>query len=238
MKRYLPLIIIVGVLAVALGAGMTLWRSSKQDTSNAQTFTQQPTPVTSQTTAPNQIPVSQPGQGPVAAMHERGGPTAKVMVEEYGDYQCPPCGMLFHDLKTIEKEYGTQIRFVFRHFPLQGHKHAVTAAHAAEAAGLQDRFWEMHDMIYQNQLSWSPADDARPVFVQYARDLKLDVDRFNRDMDSPVVAQRVASDYQRGLTVGVNGTPTIFINGRQMNPNATTLDGMRGALDFMLGKKK
>jgi protein-disulfide isomerase len=238
MKRYLPLIIIVGVLAVALGAGMTLWRSSKQDNSNAQTFTQQPTPVASQPTAPNQIPVSEPGQPPVAAMHERGGPTAKVMVEEYGDYQCPPCGMLFHDLKTVEKEYGTQIRFVFRHFPLQGHKHAVTAAHAAEAAGLQGRFWEMHDMIYQNQLSWSPADDARPVFVQYARDLKLDVDRFNRDMDSPVVAQRVASDYQRGLTVGVNGTPTIFINGRQMNPNATTLDGMRGALDYMLGKKK
>jgi protein-disulfide isomerase len=239
MKRYLPLIIIVGVLAVALGAGMTLWRSSKQDNTNAQTFTQQPTPVAAQTGAPpNQIPISQPGQPPVAAMHERGGPTAKVMVEEYGDYQCPPCGMLFHDLKTIEKEYGTQIRFVFRHFPLQGHKHAVTAAHAAEAAGLQGHFWEMHDMIYQNQLSWSPADDARPVFTQYARDLKLDVDRFTRDMDSPDVAQRVSADYQRGLTVGVNGTPTIFINGRQMNPNAVTLDGLRGALDYMLGKKK
>jgi protein-disulfide isomerase len=238
MKRYLPLIIIVGVLAVALGAGMTLWRSSKQDNTNAQPFTQQPTPVASQTGAPNQIPVSQPGQQPVAAMHERGGPTAKVMVEEYGDYQCPPCGMLFHDLKTIEKEYGTQIRFVFRHFPLQGHKHAVTAAHAAEAAGLQGRFWEMHDMIYQNQLSWSPADDARPVFVQYARDLKLDVERFTKDMDSPDVAARISSDYQRGLTLGVNGTPTIFINGRQMNPNAVTLDGLRGALDYMLGKKK
>jgi protein-disulfide isomerase len=239
MKRYLPLIIIVGVLAVALGAGMTLWRSSKQDNSAAQPFTQQPTPVANQSPGtPNQIPISQPGQGPVAAMHERGGPTAKVMVEEYGDYQCPPCGMLFHDLKTIEKEYGTQIRFVFRHFPLQGHKHAVTAAHAAEAAGLQGRFWEMHDMIYQNQLSWSPADDARPVFIQYARDLKLDVERFNRDMDSPDVAARVSSDYQRGLAQGVNGTPTIFINGRQMNPNAVTLDGLRGALDYMLGKKK
>jgi protein-disulfide isomerase len=160
------------------------------------------------------------------------------MIEEYGDYQCPPCGLLFHDLKTIEKEYGTQIRFVFRHFPLQGHKHAVIAAHAAEAAGLQGHFWEMHDMIYQNQLSWSPADDARPVFIKYAQDLKLDVERFTRDMDSPEVAARVASDYQRGAGLGVGGTPTIFINGREMNPNAVTLDGLRGALDYMLGKKK
>jgi protein-disulfide isomerase len=240
MKRYLPLIIIVGVLAVALGAGMTLWRSSKQDNSNAQPFAQQPTPAASQPPGtPNQIPVSQSGQGPVASMHERGGGTnAKVMVEEYGDYQCPPCGLLFHDLKTIEKEYGTQIRFVFRHFPLQGHKHAVTAAHAAEAAGMQGHFWEMHDMIYQNQLSWAPANDARPVFIQYAQDLKLDVERFTRDMDNPDVASRVSSDYQRGVALGVNGTPTIFINGRQMNPNATTLDGLRGALDYMLGKKK
>jgi protein-disulfide isomerase len=171
-------------------------------------------------------------------VHERGGTDAKVTLEEYGDYQCPPCGMLFHDLKTIEKEYGSQLRFIFRHFPLQGHKHAVTAAHAAEAAGLQGRFWEMHDMIYQNQLSWSPADDARPVFIQYARNLNLDVDRFTRDMDSADVAQRVTADYERGVSLSVPGTPTIFINGRQVNPNAYTPDGLRTAIDFMLGNKK
>jgi protein-disulfide isomerase len=241
MKRYLPIIIIVGVLTVALGAGVTLWRSSKQADSPAQPFAQQPTPApqASQPNTPNQIPVSQPVQAPAAAMHERGGgPNAKVMLEEYGDYQCPPCGMLFHDLKTIENEYGTQIRFVFRHFPLQGHIHAVTAAHAAEAAGMQGRFWEMHDMIYQNQFNWSTASDARPVFTQYARALNLDVDRFTKDMNDPVVAARVNSDYQRGLSLGVTGTPTIFVNGRQVNPNSATLDGLRSALDFMLGKKK
>jgi protein-disulfide isomerase len=146
--------------------------------------------------------------------------------------------MLFHDLKTIENEYGTQIRFVFRHFPLQGHIHAVTAAHAAEAAGMQGRFWEMHDMIYQNQLSWSPASDARAVFIQYARALNLDVDRFTKDMNDPAVAARVNSDYQRGVSLGVTGTPTVFVNGRQVSPNSTTLDGLRSALDFMLGKKK
>jgi protein-disulfide isomerase len=141
-------------------------------------------------------------------------------------------------LKTLEKEYGDQMRFVFRHFPLQGHKHAFIAAHAAEAAGKQGRFWEMHDMIYQNQLSWSPAPDARPVFLQYARDLNLDIDRFTRDMDSPEVATRVMADYDRGSSLGVNGTPAIFINGRQMNPNVVTPDGLRMALDYVLGKKK
>jgi protein-disulfide isomerase len=245
MKRYLPLLIIVGVLSVALGAGVTLFRSAKQAGSTAQTFTQptaSPTPVStspaSPAGSPNQMSISQAGPMPTGPLHERGGSDAKVMLEEYGDYQCPPCGMLFHDLKTIEKEYGTQIRFVFRHFPLSGHPHARTAAHAAEAAALQGHFWEMHDMIYQNQLSWSPATDARTVFVQYARDLKLDVDRFTRDMDSPEVAARVESDYQRGVSLGVSGTPTIFINNREVNPNVVTLDGLRAALNYMLGKKK
>jgi protein-disulfide isomerase len=241
MKRYLPLIIIVGVLSVALVAGVTLFRSSKQTTSNTQPFTQQSTPtqtpIASQSVTPTQTPVSQTGPAQSGPLHERGGSDATVMLEEYGDYQCPPCGQLFHDLKSIEKEYGTQIRFVFRHFPLQIHQHAQTAAHAAEAAGLQGHFWEMHDMIYQNQLSWAPATDSRTVFIQYARDLNLDVERFTRDMDSSEVAARVNSDYQRGVSLGVTGTPTVFINGRQVNPNVVTPDGLRAALNYMLGKK-
>lgn len=239
MKRYLPFIIIAGVLTVALGAGVALWRSSKQAGSPSQPFTQaSPTPVASQPGSPNKTPVSLPSQTGVDNAHARGGMSAKVTLEEYGDYQCPPCGALFHELKTLEKEYGDQMRFVFRHFPLQSHKHAYTAAHAAEAAGLQGRFWEMHDMIYQNQLTWSPVDDARPVFMQYARDLKLDLDRFTRDMDSPEVAARVRADYQRGVSWKVEGTPALFINGRQLRPEAFTPEGLRMALDFMLGKKK
>jgi protein-disulfide isomerase len=237
MKRNLPLIIIVGVLAVAIGAGAILWRSSKQPDSTTQPFTKS-SPAPAQPAPTTRTSVSQPGQTAALAMHERGGSDAKVMLEEYGDYQCPPCGALFHDLKTLEREYGKRMRFVFRHFPLQGHKHAFTAAHAAEAAGLQGHFWEMHDMIYQNQTSWSPASDARSVFIQYARDLKLDVDRFTADMNSPDIARRVMADYERGVALGVNGTPTIFINGQMVNPNAVTLPGLRSALDFMLGKTK
>ncbi len=130
------------------------------------------------------------------------------------------------------------MRFVFRHFPLSSHKHAFTAAHAAEAAGLQGKFWEMHDMIYQNQMSWSPVDDARPIFLQYARALNLDLERFTRDMESPEVAARVRADSQRGSSLRVEGTPTIFINGRQLRPEAMTQEGLRMALDYVLGKKR
>ena len=239
MKRYLPLIIIVGVLAVALGAGLTLWRSSKQESSNAQTFAQSPTaPAATQPGTTSKTSGAQTTQTVSATAHVRGGTDAKVTLEEYGDYQCPPCGLLFHDLKTIEKEYGSRMRFVFRHFPLSGHVHARTAAHAAEAASLQGRFWEMHDMIYQNQASWSPASDARSVFIQYARALGLDVDRFTRDMDSPEVAARVQSDYDRGSALGVNGTPAVFMNGQMVNPNAVTPAGLRKGLDYLLGKIK
>lgn len=239
MKRYLPLIIIVGVLAVALGTGMTLWRSSKQQNNNVQTFSQStPAAKSSQPATPVRTPGAQSSQGGSAAIHVRGGSDAKVTLEEYGDYQCPPCGILFHDLKTIEKEYGTRMRFVFRHYPLSGHIHARTAAHAAEAASLQGKFWEMHEMIYQNQANWSPATDARSVFIQYAQTLGLDVDRFMRDMDSPEVAARVRADYDRGSSLGVNGTPAVFMNGQMVNPTAVTPEGLRKGLDFLLGKIK
>jgi protein-disulfide isomerase len=236
MKRYLPLIIIVGVLSVAIGAGVTLWRSSKEESTKVQTFAPQPTASTP--AVANRTPVAPSAPTGTATLHARGNAQAKVTLEEYGDYQCPPCGLLFHDLKAIEKEYGSRMRFVFRHFPLAGHVHARTAAHAAEAASLQGRFWEMHDMIYQNQPSWSPASDARPVFIQYARSLGLDVDRFTRDMESPDVAARVQSDYDRGSALGVNGTPAVFMNGQMVNPNAVTPEGLRKGLDYLLGQSK
>lgn len=239
MKRYLPLIIIVGVLAVALGAGMTLWRSSKQESANVQPFASStPAPAASQGGTANRTPAAQSSQTAAATVHVRGGADAKVTLEEYGDYQCPPCGVLFHDLKSIEKEYGKRMRFVFRHYPLSGHIHARTAAHAAEAASLQGKFWEMHEMIYQNQASWSPAPDARSVFIQYAQTLGLDVDRFTRDMGSAEVAARVQADYDRGTSLGVNGTPAIFMNGQMVNPNAVTPEGLRKGLNYLLGNTK
>ncbi len=237
MKRYLPFIIIGGVLAVAVGVGLTLYNSAKKPVTASESLADaSPTPNFQPAGGPRATP-SQPGAPSAEGAHVRGPANAKITMEEYGDYQCPSCGVLFYELKKLEKEYGEQMRFVFRHFPLQGHKHAQLAAHAAEAASLQGRFWEMHDLIYTNQAGWSTAEDARPFFLQYARNLGLDVDRFNRDLDSPAVAARVQADSQRGVQAKVEGTPTLFLNGRMLRPEAYTPEGLRMALDFMLGKR-
>ncbi|MDT5121615.1 MAG: hypothetical protein QOC96_1097 [Acidobacteriota bacterium] len=234
MKRYLPFAIIAGVLIIALSGGLLLWRSSDQ---TKQPFTQPATSATPPTGTQTSTPLPQLPPGPDTP-HVRGGANAKVTLEEYGDYQCPPCGALYPELQTIEKEYGDQIRFVFRQFPLAMHNHAFEAAHAAEAAALQGHFWEMHDLLYQNQNNWVALTDVRPVFIQYANELKLDIDRFTKDMDSQEVAARVTTDSQRGAAMGVIGTPTVFINGRQLRPEVVTPEGLRMALDYMLGKKK
>ena len=237
MKRYLPVAIIAFVFAAAVAGGIALWKSSKQAQQPSQPFTQS-TPVATPAQSAATPAISPSAPLPPDNPHSRGGANAKVTLDEYGDYQCPPCGALHPELKILERDYGDEVRFVFHQYPLSIHKHAEEAAHAAEAAALQNHFWEMHDMLYQNQLSWSVAEDVRPVFLQYARMLGLDVDRFERDMDSPGVAEHVKLDMERGQSQGVQGTPTLFINGRQLKPEVMTDEGLRMALDYMLGKKK
>lgn len=244
MKRYLPFAIIAIVFAGAVAGGIALWKSSKQAQQPSQPFTTSTpaaTPAATGATPGSTAQTPDAGTGvalPPDNPHARGGTSAKVTLDEYGDYQCPPCGALYPELKILEKDYGDRVRFVFHQYPLSIHKHAEQAAHAAEAAALQNHFWEMHDMLYQNQLSWSVADDVRPIFLQYARTLGLDVNRFERDMDSPDVAERVKTDMARGQSMGVQGTPTVFINGRQLKPEVMTDQGLRTALDYMLGIKK
>ncbi|HYG82840.1 MAG TPA: thioredoxin domain-containing protein [Pyrinomonadaceae bacterium] len=238
MKRYLPFIIIGAVLAIALGAGYAFYKSAKKPVTASESLAgATPTPDPPPAGGPR-VPVSQAGAPAGDSAHVRGPANARITMEEYGDYQCPSCGVLFHELKKIEQEYAGQMRFVFRHFPLPTiHKYALLSAHAAEAASRQGRFWEMHELIYTNQAAWSASSDARPIFIQYARNLGLDVDRFTRDLDDPAVAARVQADYQRGVAANVQGTPTIFLNGRQLRSEAHTPEGLRMALDFMLGKR-
>ncbi len=220
MKRYVPFIIIAVVFLGALGAGLALYRSARNP---AQT-TSPPTAA-----APDMFESFSP--------HVRGGNNAPVTLEEYGDYQCPPCGALSPELKKVEAQYGQRLRFVFRQYPLtQAHPHALVAAYAAEAAGLQNRFWEMHDRLYENQSKWSAEVDPRPLFINYARDIGLDVDRFISDMSGTKVSARVTSDRMRGSSMGVTGTPTLFINGRMMRPEAMSPEGLRTGIDMMLGK--
>ena len=173
------------------------------------------------------------------APHSRGGAkSAPVVIEEYGDYQCPPCGAMHPEIQKIEAEYGEKVRFIFRQFPLTKiHANAMTAAQAAEAAGLQGRFWEMHDMLYQNQAAWSKSPEARKIFTEYARVIGLDVNRFVSDIDSPQVKARVSADQRRGEGRGVTGTPAIFVNGQQIKPEMTTPDGLRLVINYALNQR-
>ena len=161
----------------------------------------------------------------------RGNPKAPVTLEEFGDFECPPCGNLAPVITQIGRDYGQELRAIFHHFPLMIHAHARQAAFAAEAAGLQkDRFWEMHDLLYREQEVWSKAVDSRPLFNAYAGMLGLNIDRFKKDMESDQVKLRVNSDEKRGNEIGVTITPTVFVNNRAVAPPSLNDAGLRSAI--------
>lgn len=232
MKKYLPFAIILIVLGAASGVALMLWKNRGGSTTTDSTFA---------TALPS--PPSNPASSP--AVKDSAGLTkpnvkvsSPVIIEEYGDYQCPPCGQLYPELKQIEHEYGNQVRVVFRHFPLMKmHKNALIAAHVAEAARNQSKFWEMHDLLYKNQKEWAELADPRSVFESYARQLNLKLDQFNNDLQSNQIAQRISSDIQRGTSLGVTGTPTVFLDSHRLNYEATNTEGLRRGINILLERK-
>jgi protein-disulfide isomerase len=211
MKRYLPFVIIAAVLVAAIGAGVLMFRSS------------QPHPPATPT----------PAGGSVATPN---GVASKgvVTIDEYGDYQCPPCGSLHPILKTLKSEYGGRIQIAFHHFPLAFHSHALEASYAAAAASLQGKFWEMHNLLYENQDVWSQVGDFRPIVINFARQIGLDVPRFTRDMDGLQVVTIVTEDTQRANALGVGSTPTVFINGQLIPNDNLTIEELRKEINQML----
>jgi protein-disulfide isomerase len=151
---------------------------------------------------------------PVSALDHIAGPDdAPVTLVEYGDFECPYCGMAHPIVQAAQRELGSQLRFVFRHFPLaEAHPHARLAAQAAEAAGAQGRFWEMHDMLFEHQDALEVED-----LVGYAKSLGLDTAKFARDLESGKYAKKPRDDFRSGVRSGVNGTPTFFVNGIRYN---------------------
>jgi len=143
--------------------------------------------------------------------HRQGDPDAPIQLVEYGDYECPFCGQAYWSVKAVQEALGDDVLFVFRNFPLaQAHPHALAAAQSAEAAGLQGRFWEMHDVIFEHQ---DMLDEAN--LFRFAEALGLDMERFARDFASPEVAEKIRADFLSGARSGVNGTPTFFVNGER-----------------------
>jgi protein-disulfide isomerase len=141
--------------------------------------------------------------------HVHGKPSAPLTLVEYGDYECPDCGRLFVILRDLQETLGERLRIVYRHYPLSGaHPDAEAAAEAAEAAGAQGRFWEMHDLLFQNQSNLKRKD-----LLVYAENLSLDVDRFRKELTGSIYQDRVRQDFRFGVQNGVYGTPGLFLNG-------------------------
>ena len=145
--------------------------------------------------------------------HIQGPQKAPITLLEYGDYECPYCGQAFTIVKLVQNLLGNNLRFVFRNFPLtQIHPHAQHAAEAAECAGAQNKFWEMHDILYENQQALEDEN-----LLEYAKVLELDMSRFQDDFYNHTFALRVREDFLSGIRSGINGTPTFYINGMRYN---------------------
>jgi protein-disulfide isomerase len=150
----------------------------------------------------------------------KGNKTAPVTLVEFGDFQCPACGAYEPIVKKVVAENSKDVRFVFRHFPLtQIHPNALLAAKYAEAAGIQGKFWEMHDILYEKQSEWSGALNAKSMFDDYAKTIGLDVAKLSQDASAKSVEDKIRAQYTEGVKLGVQGTPTFFINGKKLDRN-------------------
>jgi protein-disulfide isomerase len=173
------------------------------------------------------------GSNAIAVTHVRGPAGAPVTLEEFADFECGSCGRLHEIIKQVQADSGNMMRVVFRHYPLAMHPNAQAAALAAEAAGMQGDFWEMHDLLFSEQSTWSGASGAESIFQIYAQRLGLDLDRFDRDRASPETMARIAADREQGAERGVTHTPTLFINDWAVPRGAYSVEGLRAKIGMM-----
>jgi protein-disulfide isomerase len=222
MKRYLPFIIIAAVALGAVGAGAAIYRTKKERLAATSVNLNDPAGA-------------KPGAKPA---HMRGTAKANVTIEEFADFQCPPCAGMSTVVKQMEQKYGERLRVVFRHYPLRNHANAVPAAVAAEAAGLQGKFWEMHDHLFKNQAGWSKAAEPRTLFAEYAAAIGLDTKRFATDMNDEKLKARVTADQERANSMGVSQTPTVFVNGEKLPSQSLSTPGLQAAIDAAVAGKQ
>jgi protein-disulfide isomerase len=215
-KSYLAFTIIALVLITAVVAGVFLFRARR-------------TPP-----GPQVASTSKPGAQPP---HIRGDPNAPVTLEEFGDFECLPCFMLWPALRNLEHDFGQKLAVIFRHNPLPQHHFAPSAALASEAAGLQSQFWEMHDMLYLQRSEWVRSADPRGGFGTFAQRLGLDVKRFDKDMGGAEAATRLAADRERAAALGLDRTPAVFINGRRVELQSDVEKGLREDIEAALRGK-
>jgi protein-disulfide isomerase len=161
----------------------------------------------------NGLPI--PGIAVETYDHVRG--SGSVVLIEYSDFQCPACKAYFPVVEQLLKDYGSKITFVYRNFPLAQHRNSLTSARAAEAAGKQGKFWEMYEKLFPTQDTWGELAEVDSIFQGYAKDLGLDSAKFNLDYNDANLKAKILNDYKSGVNLGVQGTPTFYINGKKIN---------------------
>jgi len=214
MKSYAPTAIVAVIFFIAAGTGTSLFFWKERARAHE-----------TKTASPK---IGKLGAEPA---HIRGSASAPVKIEEFGDFQCPSCAALSPALSQSEQKYRGKLCLIFRQLPLANHKHAQAAAGAAEAAGLQGHFWEMHDLLYGSQLVWTRAADTREFFDQFAKSVGLDLERFKIDLESAQVKARIIADHERAVSLGVNRTPAIFINGERLPDSSLNQKALQEAIE-------
>ncbi len=164
--------------------------------------------------------------------HVLGANKKHVNLTEYGDYQCPACGAFYPIVKQVTDKYGDDITFQFRNYPLsQLHQNARAGARAAEAAGKQNKYWEMHDLLYGGQQTWEGQSDPTATFEGYAQQLGLDLNVFKKDYQSSEINDVINADLAEGQRLGVDSTPTFFLQGKKIDKNPQDLNGFSKLID-------
>lgn len=175
--------------------------------------------------------------GAQPSKHIAGKTDSKVTLTEYGDFQCPACKSYYPVINQLKVEYKDKVAFQFSHFPLvQIHPNAFLGSRAAEAAGKQGKFFEMHDLLYENQEAWSQNQDPNAGFEAYARQLSLNIDQFKADLNSSETTDIINADVKAGQAIKANSTPTFALNGKKIDKNPTSLDEFKKLLDDELAK--
>lgn len=162
-----------------------------------------------------------------------GSKVSNVTLVEFGDFQCPACYAFEPTMQQVRTDYGKSIKIVFKHFPLkQAHPNAMAAAIASEAAAKQGKFWEYHDLLYKNQNTWAPLPDPSSEFVKYAKELTLNESQFKKDLEDKSLAAKIDAQLDEGIKIGVNATPTVYVNGKFMG--VPDYNALKKAIDNVL----
>jgi protein-disulfide isomerase len=162
--------------------------------------------------------------------------SATLTLVEFGDYECPACGIYSPLVKELLTNFAGNVNYVFRNFPLTQHKNANISSYAVEAAGLQGKYWEMHEKMYATQADWSNLSDPTSIFIGFAKDMGLDVNRFTNDLGSSIVKNKVQNDLNDGNTIGITQTPTFYLNGKKLVLNGTA-DQLKSLVEAAISNK-